>query len=200
MVSLNYDVQDASICGDLAKEIVEEINAYASEATKPSSFRFHMTISLGGAVVILATLLCRDLSVIGLESCQQTYAESFRVGVALLRDLALNLHAARRLLEDLRDIIKVVELVLSNERPDVGHRGDMISAVPPGIDNLFPYSAIYCGTDTQFQNSDSIYHESPGMVGSLTNGSVEQDTLMASWDSWDNELLNVHGGPGIPWI
>lgn len=200
MVSLCYDAHDASVCGDLAKEIVEEIHAHASEITKPSSFRFHMAISLGGAVIILATLLCRDLSAICLEGSQPTYAKSFRAGIAMLRDLAINLRAARRLMEDLKDIINVVELVLNNDRTGLSPRGDSINVNPRCIDNIFPYSAIYIGPDIQLPNMDTIYPDPPIITGSIGNGAGDHDILGSLWNSWDDEFLSTQQGPGIPWI
>ena len=76
MVSLTYGTADGLICGEMAMDIVRDINLYASEAKRPSSYRFHMAISLGGAILILATLLCRDLTAIDLHRHRLEYTES----------------------------------------------------------------------------------------------------------------------------
>lgn len=196
MVSLTYNTYDGSLSGDLAKDIVQEIQAHAAESIRPSSFRFHMAISLGGAIIILAALLCRDLSAIHLNENRPEYAESFRQALNLLRGLAVNLHAARRILGDLEDIIKVVELIQDGQSQEISRAGE----VALNVDDLFPYGAVNFGQHVGFADTDSHHGDSVRLIGSTASGVDGQGTLMSWWDSWEDEWLRTAGGQGVPWI
>jgi len=195
MVSLTYDASTGRLCGELAIDIVQQIKIHNAETTQPSSFRFHMATSLGGAILILATLLTRPLSVIGLQDNQPAYAENFREGVAMLRDLATYLQAARRIADDLEDIIQVVTSVLNQAR--IAPQEEFMSVVPANIDNLFPYGAIDFAQQTGLPDE----HVSDGGGGASRSGSgmFTYDALN-SLDSWHNELQPTVNGYGVPWI
>jgi hypothetical protein len=94
MVSMNFSAADGRLCGNLAMDIVKQISQHSNEAGEQSSFRFHMAVSLGSALLILSTLLCRGL--VDLQNFYAQYSEAFRTGLTLLRQLGKGLHAARR--------------------------------------------------------------------------------------------------------
>ncbi|KAF2472467.1 uncharacterized protein BDR25DRAFT_302638 [Lindgomyces ingoldianus] len=198
MVRLKYDGSTGRLCGDLAIDIVQRIKAHTPEAKAPSSFRFHMTASLGSAILILATLLVRDLASIGLQDKQSAYADSFRDGVSILHDIAIYLQAARRVADDLKDIVHVVTAVLSQQQ---GQDGVITqNVIPLNIDDLFPYSTL----DFAQQGGWGEYHGSLGMAGwngtGGTGAAGGMDNQMTNLDSWDFELQPHSGGHGVPWI
>ncbi|VUC29049.1 unnamed protein product [Clonostachys rosea] len=192
MVSLSYTVTDGKICGEVAMEIVGDILPHGAEARKPSCSRFHMAFSLGGAILILATLLCRDLSAVNLQEYRTAYMKSFSSGLALLRDISIHLHTARRILEDLRGIIEVVEHLIREEDGNPTQFEDISNVVPSNLEDLFPYGDINASFqpdldmfDMQtrpqdFSNSDMAY--------------IDGDVSMGLWAPWNNE------GYGVPWV
>ena len=201
MVSLHYGTTDAIVSGELAMEIVQDMQAHTLEITQPSSFRFHMATALGGAIIILATLLSRDLSVLGLLERHTSYAESYKQGVFILRDLAVNLHCASRILEDMKSIIKVVDLVLQqNHSPGAMQSGALLDVVPANMEELFPYDPV---------NFNSMFTaETLGgfaTFGGVTDpNGIDQDLgdqgMSASWDALGDAPLRGSGGYGVPWV
>lgn len=201
MVSLEYGATDAIVSGELATEIVQDMQAHTYEVTQPSSFRFHMATALGGAIIILATLLSRDLSALGLLERHALYAESYRQGVSILRELAANLQCASRILEDMRNILKVVDLVLQqNHSPRAMENGALMDVVPANMDELFPYDPV---------NFNSIFTtETLGsfatLGGNTSHAGIQQglddDGMAASWDAWGDAPLRASCGYGVPWV
>lgn len=200
MVSLNYGTMDGFVCGGVAMDIVQDIQTYAMEADKPSSYRFHMAFSLGGAIVVLATLLCRDLSTVDLDRHRPSYTESYHLGMSMLRDLAATLPSARRILDDLRKIVEVVDLVLQDRTSGVLHHEDFTNLVPPNMDDLLPYSLLASGTDMDINQPDQTC-----VTGNMGMPEVEfishRHMTPKAWDSWDSfELMMTPGGQGVPWV
>lgn len=173
MVSLNYSSVDGIVCGDVAVAVVKELQPHAVEARTPSPKRFHMAFSLGGAVLILATLLCRDLSAINLQDRRPSFIESYQLAMAILRNIACHLIAARRILADLEDIVQVVDLLLDDA---LVQNLDFASVVPPNVESLFPYTALgdfdpFAGTDDWGgdQVADPVVNDELGLWGSFNN-------------------------------
>lgn len=193
MVSLAYDTNTGKLCGELAIDIVQRIKPHSAEASQPSSFRFHMAASLGGAILILATLLSRSLASIGLEENIQAYAENFRLGVTILHDLAIYLQAARRMADDLKNIIQVVMTIL-----DQSHLTPLTESshlLPSNIDTLFPYGAVDFAQQANMDFSQAN-HAWTGADGN----EVFSHEAFTSLDSWENELQPMINGYGVPWI
>ncbi|OAQ87710.1 hypothetical protein VFPBJ_01750 [Purpureocillium lilacinum] len=157
MVSLNYGTTDGLVCGDVAMDIIRDIQAYAMEVDKPSSYRFHMAISLGGAIIVLATLLCRDLTTINLQDHRPSYTESYHLGMSMLRDLAVTLPSAGRIIDDLRKIVDVVDLIVQDRTPGALQHEDFTNLVPPNMDDLLPYSIVTAGRDMDTDQLEQIY-------------------------------------------
>ncbi|KAF2713963.1 hypothetical protein K504DRAFT_462421 [Pleomassaria siparia CBS 279.74] len=204
MISLRYDGSTGRLCGDLAISNVQLIKAHSTDAKGPSSFRYHMTASLGGSILILATLLVRDLVSIGLQDQQTAYAESFRDALAILQDLSIYLQAARRVIDDFRDIVNVVTTIL-NQGVSIGPEGEKTTnTFPANIDDLFPYGALDFAQQASTGQSDTgrggATGSGNGNAGAQWTSSMESATA-ASLDSWDFELQPTSvGGYGVPWI
>ena len=194
MVSLIYDASTGRLCGELAIDIVQQLKQHAGEATQPSSFRFHMATSLGGALLILATLITRDLSPIGLELNLPSYVEKFQEATTMLHDLAIHLQAARRIVHDLRDITDVARTIIDGRATEPLE--DPVWAVPEDFDGLFPYGSLDFALQAGVPD--------PGEACSLHTESRRNDTVrqnaFSPMGSWDSELQQATNGYGAPWI
>jgi hypothetical protein len=201
MVSLSYSTADGKICGEVAMDIVTELQKYAEEADKPSSFRFHMATSLGGAIIILATLLCRDISSLGLQDSRSAYAESYQNGILLLRALASSLNAARRVLEDMKDITSVVDNMLEQmDNPPIGQHPSAMEMIPKNVDHLFPSDPL--GFNVQFLDDWASLPTIPRNIESEeTAGNPYTDLDMSfGGESWDSMLLRARNEFGVSWV
>lgn len=206
MISLRYDGSTGRLCGDLALANTQLIKSHAVDAKGPSSFRYHMAASLGGSILILATLLVRDLSSIGLQDQQAAYADSFQDALAILQDLSLYLQAARRVLDDFRDIVNVVTTILNQQQNSAKGQGqtqghDSLQSgnlFPTNIDDLFPYGTLDFAQQAGAGLSDT------GRVGSGGDAHgqwIGSGANIEGTDSWDFELQPTGGGGyGVPWI
>lgn len=179
MVSLNYDGNTGHLCGDLAMDTISRLKPFDLDAKSGNTFRFHMAVSLGSAILILSTLLIRDLSPIGLDGMHAVYADSFREGIAILQDLAIYLQVARRIMDDLKDVANAVTTIL-NEGP-----GAASHLLGPDLGQLFPYGEVE--------------------VGLLGGGGFGGESGMQNWNGegvvdlggWDEEGRE---GGGVLWI
>lgn len=194
MVSLTYSAQDGRLCGDLAMEIVSMISQRRSEAAEASSFRFHMAVSLSGALLILGTLLCRRLSELGLQDNYPAYAESFRQGLALLRELGTGLFAARRVLDDLKETISFVTTLIDQPAPTPQQP---LMRMPSNIEQMFPYGAV----DFNQQSGAGCSNESMQING--MRQPVGYTEAANGWNGLDDDASGQHSqgsGYGVPWI
>ena len=194
MVSLTYSAHDGRLCGGLAIDIVDQVAQHSREAGEASSFRFHMAVSLGGALLILGTLLCRPLSELGLQEFYTDYAQSFQRALALLKELAAGLFAARRMLLDLRDIINVVLAII--EQPVAAPQQQPVN-MPTNIDNLFPFGAV----DFAQQGGSGYPYETyqgGNLRQSLVYNNFEQ--TWSAWEGGEGQMQPASQGYGAPWI
>lgn len=186
MVSLSYTATDGRVGGDVAIDIINDLRTHTTEAQNASSLRFHMAFSLGGAVLILATLLCRDLSVIRLQEQRPAYIEAYKLGMSILRNISSHLHTANRILEDLKDITSVVDMLLESSGPGPAELQNFQDVIPGNIEDLFP-----CDDSANWdpfvgaQGADGL-----GQAANHPSG---------LWDSWDNEFVWSQSGH-IPWV
>lgn len=202
MVSLAYTTTDGLVCGEVATEIVRDIQSHVAEVNQPSSFRFHMSITLGGAIIILATLICRDLSTVGLQEHRAGYVESYRLGLTMLRDLAINLYPAGRILHDMRHIINVAELVLQDPNPGATQDGAFTSVVPANLDDLFPYGGLdqtVIFTDDDIGAFGGVTGNTLGPAGPV-GGTAPNQGITLTPDTWDDLFFRTAGGHGVPWV
>lgn len=185
LLSLKYDSEIGRLCGDLAIDVIQRIRAHSPEAKHPSSFRFHMAVSLGGPLLTLSTLLVRDLAPLGLQDRQPIYGEGFREAFSILHDLSTYPHIARRILDDFKDIAPVVSDILNQQQ-----QGQAFShhVVPPNVAELLPYREI----DFAQQSGCAV----PDMI--LVNG-VDM-MVPQNVDPWEYDFTSREGGYGVPWI
>jgi hypothetical protein len=183
MTSLTYSALDAQVSGQLCIEIVNQMTQIADEAVQPSSIRFHMATSLGGALLILATLLCRSLQELGLQNYWSSYVESFNAASALLHELASGLLAARRIEDDLKDVVNVVRTMLDMAK---GTSQQQRVQLPDDVNAIFPYGAIDFA-----QQAGNFYELFP------------PDDSTEYWNAWNGVgVANapVQQGYGAPWL
>lgn len=115
MISLEFDQATAELCGDLAVEIVESMERHEESITERTSFRFHMTSVLGGAIIILASILAHDFAaksnptpVIDLREKLPYYFPAFTKAVYMLKELGKSIQLARRVVSELDELVEVV--------------------------------------------------------------------------------------------
>lgn len=192
MVSLTYSAQDGKLCGDLAIDIVRKITQHSDEASQPSSFRFHMAVSLGGALLTLGTLICRPLAELGLQDFYPAYADAFRQGLGLLKELASGLYAARRMLVDLKDIIQVATTII--DQPVAAPQQPQMH-IPANIDNLFPYTAVDFAQQVGYPYET---YQSGQFPPNVSFNNIERSWL--EWDGTEPQLQASTQGYGAPWI
>lgn len=188
MVSLQYDNLAGRLCGELAKGIVDQIGQHRDEIVEPSSFRFHMAVSLGGAVLVLSTLIIRDLSQIGLQDERTVFASAFEDGVAMLDQLAVHLTSAKRIAEDLRPIIQVANSLAIRFTATA-----YVPDSPTDLDGLFPQGVVDFAKQSAWFDGPFL---SPAVdpVSSLVNsGSTTLET-------WETDLNYNEAGYGALWI
>jgi hypothetical protein len=193
MISLSYDSTTGALCGSIAIDIVSQLKDHDFETIQPSSFRFHMATTLGGAILILATLLIRPLSTIGLQQEQPIYAEIFQEGVKMLRDLSTRLQTARHIIDNLEDIIQVVTSILDHSQSPESHEGS-VNHIPANMDTMFLYGA------TDFAQQAALLDDLLGNCIGSTGGDTSNHDGMHSLDSWDYDLLPTTNGNSVAWI
>ncbi|ORX99612.1 fungal-specific transcription factor domain-domain-containing protein [Clohesyomyces aquaticus] len=206
MTSLAYHSSTGRLCGELAINIVRHIRPYALEVNIPNSFRFHMAVSLGSAILTLTTLLVQDLSCLGLQDQRHAYAEAFHHGITVLQDLAQTLQVARRIADDLKDVIQVV-MSVSNPPIALPCQGGAEPLVPSNITSLFPYRnlnfAQQAGVGEYLWTGGMPRWNGNGNGNGAAMGTVgggEGQTTTAALDSWDAEFECTGVGYGVPWI
>jgi hypothetical protein len=188
MVSLEYDGVTGRLCGELASRIVDQISLHKDEVAEASSFRFHMAVSLGGAVLVLATLMIRDLSSIALQDARASFRSAFENGVAMLNQLSQCLTLAKRIADDLKPITGVATVMQSDSMP-FARTNDAFD----NLDELLPGGV----TDFALQgnwNDDAFLNTN--VQPSAMDGSFDLWAL----EPWQTDLNSTAAGYGVPWI
>jgi hypothetical protein len=185
MLNLSFDSSTGRLCGDLAIDIVQRLREHASETQAPTSFQLYMSLSIGGAILILATLLVRDLTHIGLQDNTSAYAESFRVAVSLLNDLA-HLPIARRVADDLTDVAQVVTTVLNQPGIAYPEIKDILKKIPYHKWDFTPQA-------DQGESPGSTGENEASMAGTVSG-------KLTHFDPWDTDLERKGAGYGVPWL
>jgi hypothetical protein len=188
MVSLEYNALTGQLSGDLASGIVDQIALHREEIAEPSSFRFHMAVSLGGAVLVLATLLVRDITQIGLQGERTRYVAAFNDGVAMLEQLSMFLTSARRIADDLKPIIQVATSI--NHVPtSAGH----MSMVPVDLDGLFPQGVMDFAQQSNWFDEPFLGTSAGEPVNAAMHDSVAPE-------AWEIDFSYATTGYGATWI
>jgi hypothetical protein len=112
MLSLQFDGSTGHISSELAIDTIARVRDYEQASdTLPYSFRHYMISSLASSLLILCSLLVRDLSSsdLGLDVWTPTYISNFGMAVAKLHELADHLPLAQRVLVDFDKIVSIVQ-------------------------------------------------------------------------------------------
>ncbi|PVH93970.1 hypothetical protein DM02DRAFT_618919 [Periconia macrospinosa] len=139
MLSLRYSEECGRVCGDLALDIAQRVRHHTAEPNHPSSFRFVMATALGHVLLVLVTLLLRDLSAIGLEDAWQEYANAYRDTLTLLQELSTHFAMASRILDDFGSITNIVNAIVLEQKGEPGFPHHII---PANIRELLPYTSL----------------------------------------------------------
>ena len=186
MVSMQFTEQEGLLCGELACSIIDHIGRHRDEISKPSSFRFHMAVSLAGAVLVLVTLI---ISPIDRFLEQPMYAIAFDDGLAMLKALSEHLQSAHRLVQDLSPVTHVVQSKLAQSPPTAGELGLLNE-----FDALLPYGEI------DFAQQDVAWGEQllpPDVEGQPVATNQSCNIPAEPWaDLFDSSIT----GYGAPWI
>ncbi|KAG9187183.1 hypothetical protein G6011_05054 [Alternaria panax] len=122
ITSLQYDDSHASHFSNLAVFTVNQMATFAQDIRQPFSLRHRMVSSLSNALLVLCSLLVRNVA-----ERNHSHIEAFRDALSLLRDLAYSQPYAKRVLSDFESLVDVVEEVIDGK------------AVPGNVADLFPY-------------------------------------------------------------
>ncbi|KAF2438015.1 hypothetical protein P171DRAFT_372491 [Karstenula rhodostoma CBS 690.94] len=186
MLSLRYDADVAFLCRDLAINIVQRAKSHQGDASQPTSFRFSMASSLGGAMLILATLLFRDLPYIASDDRSLTHSEeAYGDATSILVDLALGLALARRIKKDFAELENLHRQTIDPTELNFGHD------LPVDTKELFPYTSLDFTQQLGFNagvDPDNRH----------TNGSGSTSTL--NTDLWSSVFATKEGKYGVPWM
>ena len=129
---------------------------------------------------------------VGLQDYYSAYADAFRQGLSLLKELASGLYAARRMLLDLKDIIYVVTTIIN--QPVAAPQQPQMN-MPTNIDTLFPYGAV------DFAQHGGYPYEAY-RAGHLRQNLAYTD-FEQSWHDWasnQSQMQPTNPGYGVPWI
>jgi hypothetical protein len=188
MVSLEYDGLTGQLCGDLATNIVNQIGQHRNEVAEPSSFRFHMAVSLGGAVLVLATLIIRDLSQIGLQDKRIMFTSAFDDGLNLLDHLSVCLTSAKRISDDLKPIVQVATTVRSRLTTS-----SSLNTPVDDLDSVLPHGVIDFAQQTSWIGEDHFNL-------SVEPASQADNLDFFTFEPWGTEVDHASAGYGAPWI
>lgn len=184
MLSLKYDAEQGRVCGDLALEVVQRISAHTNKTESLSSFRFHMTTALGSAMLILSTLIFRDLAPIGLHDRKNDYLNGFIQALHVIEQFSQHTSVARRILSDFKDIVaffKQIWNTISKEERE-GTEWFPQFLVPPNLKDLLPYQSL----DFAQQHAGS---------GLSMDTHPAQDS-----DGWEFDVHGREGTCGVLWV
>jgi hypothetical protein len=122
ITSLQYDDNHAAHFSHLTVFTVNRMAAFAQDVRQPFSLRHRMVSALSNALLVLCSLLVRNLA-----GRTQSHIEAFRRTLDMLQDLAYSQPYAKRVLSDFESIVRVVEEAIDGKD------------APENVAELFPY-------------------------------------------------------------
>lgn len=186
ILSLRYDADVACLCRDLAINIVQRIKNHKGDASQPTSFRFAMASCLGGAMLILATLLFRDMQYITSDDRSLAHSEeAYADATAILADLAPGFALARRIKKDFAELGNLHRQTVDPTELNFGHD------LPVGRQELFPYTPLDLTRQSDFSAEADPNNRH-------MNGSGSVSTL--NTDLWSSLFATKEGKYGVLWI
>jgi hypothetical protein len=139
ITSLQYNDSHAAHFSYLAFFTVNQMATFAQDIRRPFSLRHRMTSSLSNALLVLCSLLLRNVA-----GRDQAHIDAFRRAMAMLQDLASSQIYAKRVLSDFENIVRVVEEAIDGK------------VVPDNVAELFPYKSPSAGTSTRVERPRTV--------------------------------------------
>lgn len=123
LLSPEYDQRTGTLCGNVAVGIVQRVNAHSAQIRTPSSFRFHLVISLGHAIFTLCAVILRSNPPLDGVSEDSSRRVNFILARNLLQAASENCEFASNLFLDLENLIQMTHnlTIGSLESPDEDH-------------------------------------------------------------------------------
>jgi hypothetical protein len=186
MLSFRYNADIACLCKDIATNIVQRAKSHKGDASEPTSFRSPMASSLGGAMLILATLLVREMPYVVSDDRSPTYPEeAYSDASSILDNLASGLALARRIKNDFSEVENLHHQTVGPTELNFGHD------YPADTKELFPYTSL----DFTHQ---SVFNAEVDPKERHADGLGSASTLHT--DLWSSEFATKEGKYGVPWI
>jgi hypothetical protein len=186
MLSVRYDTDIARLCKDIAINIVQRVKSHKGDVGEPTSFRFPMASSLGGAMLILATLLFREMPYVASDDRSPIYPEeAYGDATSILASLASGLALARRIKNDFSEVESLHQQTVDPTELNLGHD------YPADTKHIFPYTSLDFTHQSGF-NTEVDSNERHG------NGLGPASTL--NTDLWSSVFATKGGKYGVPWI
>jgi hypothetical protein len=124
ITSLQYDDNHAAHLSHLTVFTVNRMAAFSQHVRQPFSLRHRMVSSLSNALLVLCSLLLRNIA-----GRTPPHVEAFHRALDMLHELAHSLVYAKRVLSDFESIVRIVEGVIGGKD------------APESVAELFPYRA-----------------------------------------------------------
>ncbi|KAF2117417.1 fungal-specific transcription factor domain-containing protein [Lophiotrema nucula] len=178
IMNLTLESPVGVIYGDIAVDIVQRIQHYAMESTFPEHCRFEIVIALAQAIWTLCALLIQRDS-LRIQEKREVYVENFKNAITWVHSLAAQSEIARRISNDLKDIVQVALSTLDT---------NIVPTDEINTRKLFPYRDL----DFAHQVKLNGARDNRATDGSLT---FTNGPATAGYGS-----RRVAGAYGVPWI
>lgn len=198
MLSLQFDGGTGHVSSELVLNTIARVREYKQASEPPPyTFRHYMISPLASSLVVLCSLLVRDLSSpdLGLDVCAPTYISNFGIAVAMLHDLADHFPLAQRVLVDFDKIVDIVQATnalwsVHEFTLEPAHRWNKVrSVIPPNVADLFPYR-----DRIPVMQTTRIAHEF--QTSGVPFGGTAEDRS----DPWVVDLNSEEVGRGVLWV
>jgi hypothetical protein len=144
LASIDLDSTQIKYFGSLTIHVMEEIGDMRNDTSMPSSYRHQMTSAVAGALLVSSAILLCDV----LLPDYNIYIGSFIHSAALLSELAQGLPYARRVHEDCRDLIDLVDDLVNRwqcftlDEHALQGWGLVMDLKPDNYRKAFPYQTV----------------------------------------------------------
>jgi hypothetical protein len=175
MTTLTYNRSQAERHSFLALQTIEETRQLHNATAVSASYRHRMTSAITCALLTLCALLLRDLStpeLMPLQTNLDVYMAKFKEAASMLEELAHGLPYARNVLEDCRQLMTNVSVMIDKwESLPADHRAKHGWVRSMGLDrlqlgNLFPY-----------QSTNPVLRADIGEIWEGSSGSRQEGVL-----------------------
>lgn len=198
LFSPQFDDRECHIISELVNDTITHVREYevASEPS-PYSFRHYVIPSLASCLLVLCTLLIRDLSSpeLSLDIWMPTHMSNFDITIAMLYGLADHVPLAQRVLVDFDKIVSTIQSAnatwLEHETTlEQSQRWEAVkSCIPSNVATLIPYRDQI----PIMQTTQIIHKRHPS--GVIFRGLLEDRP-----DPWVVSLEPEEVGRGVLWV